>query len=133
MTEDGLVTIASAFPVGATMDRLAKGAEARGLTVFARIDHGAGAARAGLPLRATQLIIFGNANGGTPLMQERQSAGIDLPLKALAFEDEDGCVWLSYNDPAWIAHRHGLGDKSRAAVTAMSAGLAGLARAAATP
>jgi uncharacterized protein (DUF302 family) len=132
MTEDGLVTIASASSVGETIDRLAKAAEARGLSVFARVDHAAGAAQVGLSLRPTQLIIFGNAKGGTPLMQERQSAGIDLPLKALAFEDADGRVWLSYDDPEWIARRHRLGETSRAAVAAMSAGLAALAQAATT-
>jgi uncharacterized protein (DUF302 family) len=132
MNKDGLVTIASAFPVGETIDRLANAVQARGLQVFARIDHEAGATQAGLPLRPTQLIIFGNAMGGTPLIQEKQSVGIDLPLKAIAFEDENGSVWLSYNDPEWIARRHGLSDASRGAVTAISAGLAALTKAAAT-
>lgn len=78
---------------------------AAGLQVFARVDHAAGAREVGLDLRPTELLIFGNARGGTPLMQDKQTAGIDLPLKALAWADEDGQTWLSYNDPAWIAEQ----------------------------
>jgi uncharacterized protein (DUF302 family) len=92
--------------------------------VFARIDHGAGAASAGLPLRPTQLLIFGNAKGGTPLMQEQQTIGIDLPLKALAWQDAAGKTWLSFNEPAWLAARHGLGDGG-----AVAKALAGVLRA----
>jgi len=73
------------------------------MRVFARIDHAQGANEVGLALRPTELLIFGNAKGGTPLMQARQTIGIDLPLKALAFGDADGTVWLCYNDPAWLA------------------------------
>jgi uncharacterized protein (DUF302 family) len=79
------------------------------MTVFARIDHAAGAEEVGLPLRPTELLIFGNAKAGTPLMQANQPIGIDLPLKALVFEDAAGRVWLSYNDPRWLAQRHGVG------------------------
>jgi uncharacterized protein (DUF302 family) len=79
------------------------------LTVFARIDHAAGAAAVDMPLRPTEVLIFGNAKGGTPLMEADQSVGIDLPLKALVYQDADGKVWLAYNDPSWIAQRHGLG------------------------
>ncbi len=103
MADDGLVTIASEFPVAETIDRLAELATARGAHVFARVDHAAGAVKAGLALRPTQLLVMGNPTGGTPLMQDRQRAGIDLPVKALAWEDADGRVWLSYNDAAWIA------------------------------
>jgi uncharacterized protein (DUF302 family) len=78
--------------------------------VFAHVDHAAGAAAVGLPLRATDLLIFGNAKGGTPLMQAGQTTGIDLPLKALVWQDEAGTTWLSYNDPSWLAERHGLRD-----------------------
>jgi uncharacterized protein (DUF302 family) len=108
MTANGLTTIASDFGPKETMDRLVAAVTARGLTVFARIDHAVGAAEVELPLRPTELLIFGNARGGTPLMQAAQTIGIDLPLKALVFEDESGRTWLSYNDPSWLAERHGL-------------------------
>jgi uncharacterized protein (DUF302 family) len=102
--------------------------------VFARIDHAAGASRAGLSLRPTELLIFGNATAGTPLMQTAQTIGIDLPLKALAWEDESGRVWLSYNDPGWLAQRHGLDTSSAAATGAMTTMLASIAqKAAAAP
>jgi uncharacterized protein (DUF302 family) len=76
----------------------------------------------GLALRPTELLIFGNAKGGTPLMQSRQTIGIDLPLKALAFEDADGTVWLCYNDPAWLAARHGVagGEVTKAMAAALA-------------
>jgi uncharacterized protein (DUF302 family) len=96
------------------MDRLETEVKAKGLTVFARVDHAAGAAAVSMPLRPTEVLIFGNATGGTPLMEANQSAGIDLPLKALVYQDAAGKVRLSYNNPSWIAQRHGLG----AAVTA---------------
>ena len=106
---DGLTTIASSLGAKATMDRLEAEVKATGLTVFARVDHAGDAAAVGLPLRPTELLIFGNARGGTPLMQANQVAGIDLPLKALVYEDASGKVWLAYDDPSWIAQRHGLG------------------------
>jgi uncharacterized protein (DUF302 family) len=133
MTGDGLITVASSFSVRETVERLVAFAASHGLTVFARIDHADGAARAGLPLRPTALVIFGHAKGGTPLMQDRQTAGIDLPLKALAWEDADGKVWLTCNDAAWIAQRHGLGPASRQAVQAMAAGVAAAVKAATAP
>ena len=104
---DGLVEVKSAHPPKTTLDRFEAAAKERGLTVFARIDHAAGAARVNKTLRATELLIFGNPQGGTPLMECAQSAGIDLPLKALAWEDAQGQSWLGFNDPAWIAQRHG--------------------------
>ena len=106
---DGLVSILSRYCVSTTIDRLQTAAQARGMAVFARIDHAQGAADAGLHIRPTELLVFGTARAGTPFMQARQTAGIDLPLKALAWEDADGTVWLTYNDPAWIARRHGIG------------------------
>lgn len=124
MAGDGLMTVASAFPVAETADRLAAAAEAAGMLVFARVDHAAGAAEAGMQLRPTELLLVGNPRGGTPLMQDRQSAGIDLPLRALAWEDADGRAWVTTNDTAWVAARHGLGEASAAAVAAVSAGLA---------
>jgi uncharacterized protein (DUF302 family) len=107
MSENGLTTLPSAHGANETMDRLEADVKAKGLTVFARIDHAAGAKEAGLTLRPTEVLIFGNAKGGTPLMQALQTTGIDLPLKALVWEDPGGKVWLSYNEPAWIAARHG--------------------------
>jgi uncharacterized protein (DUF302 family) len=123
MADNGLVAVKSAHGVKDTIDRLASDVTAKGLTVFARIDHAQGAHEAGLALRPTELLIFGNAKGGTPLMQSRQTIGIDLPLKALAFEDADGTVWLCYNDPAWLAARHGVvgGEVTKAMATALAA------------
>ena len=89
------------------MDKLEELVKQRGLSVFARIDHAAGAAKVNKSLRATELLIFGNPQGGTPLMECAQTAGIDLPLKALVWEDAAGQVWLGYNDPAYLAQRHG--------------------------
>src|SRR5882757_9137836 len=103
---EGLTSIQSSFGPKETMDRLEAEIRAQGMTVFARIDHAAGAAEAGLTLAPTELIIFGNARGGTPLMQSMQTVGIDLPLKALVWEDVSGTTWLSYNEPSWIAQRH---------------------------
>jgi uncharacterized protein (DUF302 family) len=132
MTEAGLVTVASPHPVDATVDRLAEAAAAAGLTVFARIDHAAGATQAGLPLRPTQLLLFGTAANGTPLMQREQTAGLDLPLRALAWEDADGRTWLTHDDAAWLARRHGL-DAQSPEVEALAQGLARLAAAATAP
>jgi len=123
MAGDGLITVASDAPVGETIDRLVETVTAAGMSVFARIDHAAGAAEAGMELRPTEVVLFGHPRGGTPLMQDRQTAGIDLPLKALAWEDEHGAVWLTTNDPQWLAQRHGLGEASRQAVAALAAGL----------
>ena len=128
MTENGLVTIASTHPVKATIDRLEADAKSKGLTIFARIDHAAGASAVGLPLRPTELLIFGNAKGGTPLMQAAQTIGIDLPLKALAWEDAAGKVWLSYNDPAWLAVRHGIAPQTGTVTQSLAGALAGLAK-----
>ena len=92
------------------MDRLEVEIRSNGLTIFARIDHAVGASDVGLMLRPTNLIIFGNARGGTPLMQAAQTVGIDLPLKALVWEDASGKTKISYNEPGWIAHRHEIAD-----------------------
>jgi uncharacterized protein (DUF302 family) len=123
MADDGLITVASNAPVGETIDRLVATVTAAGMRVFARIDHAAGAAEVGMELRPTEVVLFGHPRGGTPLMRDRQTAGIDLPLKALAWEDEDGRVWLTANDPQWLARRQGLGEESRQAVAALTAGL----------
>jgi len=132
MAADGLTTIPSSYGPKETMDRLEAEIKAKGMTVFARIDHAAGAAQAGLSLRPTEVLIFGNAKAGTPLMQSNQTIGIDLPLKALVWQDANGEVWLSYNEPSWLAQRHGLAAATQATVDAMVAGLGNLARGAVT-
>jgi uncharacterized protein (DUF302 family) len=123
MATDGLITVPSSFGPKETMDRLEAEIRAKGMTVFARIDHAAGAAEVGLPLRPTELLIFGNAKGGTPLMQANQTIGIDLPLKALIFEDAAGKVWLAYNDARWLAQRNGLGEAVSSTIDAMAVAL----------
>jgi uncharacterized protein (DUF302 family) len=128
MATEGLTTLRSAHAPEETMNRLVAQIAARGMTVFARIDHAAGAKAAGLPLRPTELVIFGNAKGGTPLMQSAQTIGIDLPLKALVWQDASGTTWLSYNEPRWLATRHRLGPEVDAAIGAMTATLEAVAR-----
>jgi uncharacterized protein (DUF302 family) len=127
MQVDGLITTQSSFDPEVTLQKLEAILHAKGLTVFAKVDHAAGAAGVGLPLRPTTLVIFGNAKGGTPLMQAAQTSGIDLPLKALVWQDAAGKTWLSYNDPAWIAKRHGLQQGAEAAIKAMAEALHALA------
>ena len=105
-TVEGLTTVPSSFGPSQTMDWLEAEIRGNGMEVFARIDHAAGAGEVGLNLQPTKLIIFGNARGGTPLMQSTQTVGIDLPLKALVWEDSEGKTWISYNEPSWIAQRH---------------------------
>jgi uncharacterized protein (DUF302 family) len=103
---EGLSAVRSPHPVKETLDRFEKAAKARGLSVFARIDHAAGARKVDRTLRATELLIFGSPQAGTPLIECAQTIGIDLPLKALAWEDASGQVWLGYNDPQFLAQRH---------------------------
>jgi len=112
MAAGGLITMRSSHGPKDTMNRLEAQVKAKGMTVFARIDHAAGAAEVGLPLRPTELLVFGNAKTGTSLMQAEQAIGIDLPLKMLVWQDASGATWLSYNDPAWLAKRHGLAGAS---------------------
>lgn len=128
MSENGLVSVQSRSAASETTRRLESALAKRKLTVFARVDHAAGAASVGLPLRPTELVIFGNPQGGTALMQDKQSAGIDLPLKALVWEDADGKTWLTYNDPSWIAQRHALGTGAASAVKAMAGLLSAIAQ-----
>ena len=133
MPDTGLVTLQSAHDFDVTLGRLSASLEAKGITIFARIDHAAAAASVGLFLRPTMLFIFGNPAAGTPLMQADQSSGIDLPLKILLWQDANGIVNLSYNDPSWIAARHGLVGNAHQAVTAMTAAMDALARHIASP
>jgi len=128
----GVTTIQSSFGPKDTMNRLEAAVQAKGMTVFARIDHAAGATAAGLSLRPTEVLIFGNAKGGTPLMKSVQTIGLELPLKALVWQDASGNTWLSYNDPAWLAKRHGTGAETEPAVNNMTAALSAVARAATT-
>ena len=106
MIPDGLTISASNYSPKETMDRLAAAVTDRGMTVLARIDHAAAAGKAGMELRPTEVLIFGNPKAGTPLMQVAQTMGIDLPLKALVWQDDNGKTWLAYNDPKWLARRH---------------------------
>ena len=129
---EGLTSIESTFGPKETMDRLEAEIHQKGMNVFARIDHAAGAAEAGLTLRPTELIIFGNARGGTPLMESSQTVGIDLPLKALVWEDASGKTWISYNEPGWIAQRHGLAN-AQPVITKMADLLSMVSRKAGNP
>jgi uncharacterized protein (DUF302 family) len=90
------------------MDRLVAAVTAKGMTVLARIDHAGAAEKVGMALRPTEVVIFGNPKAGTPLMQAVQTMGLDLPLKALVWVDEAGKTWITYNDPDWLARRHGV-------------------------
>jgi uncharacterized protein (DUF302 family) len=130
MAADGLTTIRSNHGPKDTMNRLEAEAKARGMTIFARIDHAAGATAVGLSLPPTEVLIFGNAKGGTPLMQSVQTIGIDLPLKALVWRDATGETWVSYNDPTWLAKRHGVSGANDAVVGNMTAALQAMANAA---
>jgi uncharacterized protein (DUF302 family) len=128
---DGLLTVASPHSATVTMTRLEAVVKERGLNVFARIDHAAGAAKVDKTLRPTELLIFGNPQGGTPLMECAQTAGIDLPLKALVWQDAAGKVMLSYNDPEYLAKRHGA--TSCPAVENLKKALGGIAQAVVAP
>ena len=106
--DNGLISIKSSHDVQGTADRLENTLREKGMTVFIRINHAEGAQKVGKKLRPTELVVFGNPKVGTPLMQCSQSVAIDLPQKALIWEDEAGHVWLSYNDPRYLAKRHGI-------------------------
>lgn len=103
---DGLVKLESGYSVDETLDRFEAAVKGKGMTVFARIDHAKGARAAGKALRPTQVLVFGNPPIGALLMQSKQTVGIDLPMKALAWKDGDGRVWLAYNDPGYLVGRH---------------------------
>jgi uncharacterized protein (DUF302 family) len=123
MAIEGVTTVPSRFGPAETLERLDAAIRAKGMTVFARVDHAAGATEVGLALRPTAVVIFGTAKAGTLLMQASQTIGLDLPLKVLVWQDEAGATWLSASDPAWLAHRHGIGDAAGAIITAMTAAL----------
>ena len=111
MSDPGLVLTKSANSVAVTLDKLESIVKEKGFTVFARIDHAAGAAKVGQTLRPTQLLIFGNPKVGTALMSSSQSAGLDLPIRVAAWEDVQGQVWIGYTAPAALAERHGINDR----------------------
>ncbi len=123
----GLISMASPYDAKETMDRLEAEVKKRNLNVVARVNHAAAAASIGKTLRATELLIFGNPQAGTPLMECAQGAGIDLPMKALVTVDATGKVWLTYNDPAYIVQRQGVGEC--AAVEGVRRALGGIAQA----
>lgn len=126
----GLIVRGSGRGVDETATRFRSAAEKAGLTIFADVDHGRNASDVGMSLRPTRLLIFGNPRGGTPLMQAVQTIGIDLPFKVLIWEDESGNTWIGYNDPAFLASRHGLGEAANPAVEAITAGMSKLIAAA---
>src|SRR5262245_359387 len=105
---DGLIAAKSSYGPKETMDRLETLLKEKGMTIFARVDHAAGAAKVGKKLRPTEVLIFGNPQGGTPFIECSQTVGIDLPLKMLVWEDDAGQVFVGYNDPAYLAARHGV-------------------------
>ena len=125
MTPEGLVVLASVHGPAETMQKLIAAVTAKGLAILAHIDHAGAAAKVDMELRPTDLLIFGNPKGGTPLMQAGQTIGIDLPLKALVWQDGDAKTWLGYNDPAWFCARLGVeNDKVAAAMRELLAALA---------
>ena len=128
---DGLVTVKSPRSAKDTMNRLEEVVKQRGLNVFARIDHATGAAKVGMVLRPTEVLIFGNPQGGTPFMECAQTVGIDLPLKALVWEDALSQVWIGYHDPVYLADRHGVAICPVA--ESLRKAIAGLAEAAIAP
>jgi uncharacterized protein (DUF302 family) len=123
----GLVSVPSHYSAAQTVERLEGILKQKEIRLFARIDHAVGAAKAGLSLRPNTVLLFGKPQVGTPLMQSRQTAGIDLPLKALVWEDESGRVWLTYNDPHYLAQRHGVDDRPET-VQSMTTALQALAK-----
>jgi uncharacterized protein (DUF302 family) len=128
----GMIALPSPHGAAETVQRLESLLKQKGIRLFTRIDHAGGAGKVGLPLRFTQVLLFGNPQVGTALMQSNQTVGIDLPLRALIWEDEAGKVWLGYDDPHYLAGRHHIVDRDET-VRAMSAGLQALAQAATAP
>ena len=131
MTE-GLVTLPSSYAPKETMDRLSTAVTNHGMAVVARVDHAGAAAKAGMDLRPTELLIFGNPRAGTPLMQAAQTIGIDLPLRALVWQDEAHATWVSYVDPLWLASRYGITGETLKAAEQMASRLRAVAQEAAT-
>ncbi|PIW26510.1 MAG: hypothetical protein COW30_14730 [Rhodospirillales bacterium CG15_BIG_FIL_POST_REV_8_21_14_020_66_15] len=108
---DGLIVRKSDFGATKTIDRLGIALTRAGITVFARLKHHEGAKKVGMDLRPTELIVFGSPKLGTPLMQSNQAIGLDLPLRAVAWEDAAGTTYLAYTDPGALKARYGIGDR----------------------
>jgi uncharacterized protein (DUF302 family) len=132
LTPTGLINVESAHSVAATADRLERILSEKGMRVFLRLNHAEGAQTAGVALRPTELVIFGNPKVGSPMMAQQQTVGIDLPQKMLIWQDASGKVWLTYNDPDYVAARHGL-PKDLAALQNVKKALAAFAEAAGAP
>ena len=130
--DSGLVNVKSAHSVKETTDRLESVLKAKGMRIFTRVDHAKGAKSVDKTLRPTELIIFGNPKIGSVLMQCNQSVGIDLPQKALVWEDSSGQVWLSYNRPKYLAERHQI-SKCGAVIKKIKGALSNFAKAATKP
>ena len=128
---DGVVNVTSGFNVKETADRMESVLHEKGMTIFKRIKHSEGAGKVGIELRETELIIFGNPKVGSPLMKCQQSVAIDLPQKALIWEDDKAKVWISYNDPGYLAKRHNISGCEEV-ISKIEKALAGIAKAAAT-
>jgi uncharacterized protein (DUF302 family) len=112
-SENGMISKKSHYTVKATLDKLENVLRKKGITIVTRWSHHAGAKKADIPLRPTELLIFGNPKLGSHFFTSKQTAGIDLPMKALAWKDKKGQVWLTYNDPTYIANRHGIDDRAK--------------------
>ena len=111
--DKGMINKKSQFSVKVTLDRLENVLNKKGITIVTRWSHHAGAKKAGIPLRPTELLLFGNPKLGSHFFTSNQTAGIDLPMKALAWKDKKGQVWLTYNDPVYIANRHGINNRAK--------------------
>jgi uncharacterized protein (DUF302 family) len=125
MMPEGLIARASGHGPGETMDRLVTAVTGHGMRVMARIDHAAAASEVGMTLRPTEVLIFGNARAGTPLMQMSETIGLDLPLRVLVWQGDDGVTRIAYTDPAWLARRHGV--EHAATASAMTSTLEAMA------
>jgi uncharacterized protein (DUF302 family) len=117
LAKDGIISLPSPYPVGETLDRVEASAKAKGMIIFLRLDHQREAEKVGLSLRPTQLLLVGNPKTGTGMMNTSPSAAIDLPLKALAWEDDQGQVWLCYNGPEYLKQRHRLTDEQEKSIS----------------
>jgi len=122
---DGLVVQKSPYSVSESLDRMTALLDKKGIKVMARVPHSQAAAGVGIEMQPAELLIFGNPKLGSPLMQSQPTTAIDLPMKLIAWQDADGQVWIAYNDPAWIAKRHGITDRD-AVIAKMSGALKGL-------